>query len=184
MEGKYGQARRVWVMDRGVVSEENLDFLRKRGAKYIVGTTRNALKSFEKELCGQDWAEVEFGVEVKIARHLDYGEEKFILCRSAGRKEKERAILENQIRRLDEKLQKVKTGILAGRLKDAAQIERRLGRWLGRYPKAERLIDAEVIKNGGHPVDLKIVQRPELTDWVEKTTGYYLLRTNLAEEDP
>lgn len=184
MENKYGQARRVWVMDRGMVSEENLDFLSKRGAKYIVGTMRNTLKHFKKELHELNWTEVESGVEVKLARHPDYGEEKFILCRSAGRKEKERAILENQIKQLDEKLQKVKASIIAGRLKDTAQIERRIGRWLGRYPKADRLIDAEVIKDAGCPVDLKIVRRSELSDWSEKTTGCYLLRTNMSEEDP
>ena len=92
MEGKYGKAQRVWVLDRGIVSEENLDFLRERQAKYIVGTPRAVLKKFEKELNVRDWAAVEAGVEVKIVKHPDYGEEKFILCRSEGRKEKERAM--------------------------------------------------------------------------------------------
>jgi len=185
MELKYGKAERIWVLDRGIVSEENLDFLRKRGAKYIVGTPRSLLKKFEKELAEKDWAEVEYGVEAKIARHPDSCEEKFILCRSQGRKEKERAMLKRQVDLLDEKLQKIKSGILGGRLKNDFEIAQRIGLWRGRYPKAERLIDVELIKDpSGRPQDLKIARRMERTDWAEKTNGCYLLRTNLAEEDP
>lgn len=185
MEIKYGKAQRVWVLDRGIVSEENLDFLRKRGAKYIVGTPRSFLKKFEKELTRKDWSQVESGVEVKIARHSDLRQEKFILCRSQGRKAKESAMLKRQVDLLDEKLQKIKSGILKERLKNDFEIAQRVGLWRGRYPKAERLIDVELIKNSnGKPQDLKIQRRMERADWAEKTTGCYLLRTNLAEEDP
>ena len=65
MEAKYGKAQRVWVFDRGIVSEENLGYLRQRGAHYVVGTLRDELKQFEKELCEKTWDEVECGVEVK-----------------------------------------------------------------------------------------------------------------------
>lgn len=185
MESKYGKARRVWVMDRGMVSEENLDFLRGRGAQYIVGTPRAVLKNFEKELNESNWTGIETGVEVKIVKHPDYGEEKFILCRSEGRKEKERAMLERQVQRLDEKLQKIKAAITAGRLTDDFQIAQRIGRWLGRYPKAERLIEVDLIKDAnGHLVDLKIERRMDRADWAEKANGCYLLRTNLTDEDP
>lgn len=185
MEGKYGKAQRVWVLDRGIVSEENLDFLRERKAKYIVGTPRAVLKNFEKELENRDWAAVETGVEVKLVEHPDHGEEKFILCRSEGRKEKERAMLERQVQRLEEKFLGIKAAITAGRLRDEVQAGKRIGRWSGRYPKAERLIDVELIKNSdGQMVDLKIERRMERTDWAEKTAGCYLLRTNLTEENP
>ncbi len=185
METKYGKAQRVWVLDRGIVSEENLDFLRKRGAKYVVGTPRSFLKKFEKELTEKDWAEVEHGVEAKIARHPESGQEKFILCRSQGRKQKERAMLKRQVDLLDEKLQKIKSGILKGRLKNDFEIAQRIGLWRGRYPKAERLIDVDLIKDAnGRSRDLKIARRMSRTDWAEKTHGCYLLRTNLTEEDP
>ena len=185
MEDKYGKAKRVWVLDRGFVSEENLDFLRERGAQYIVGTPRAVLKNFSKELDERDWASVQPGVEVKIVKHPDYGEEKFILCRSEGRKAKERAMLERQVSRLEEKLLKIKAAITAGRLTDEVQTAKRIGRWSGRYPKAERLIDAELVKDAaGRLVDLKIERRMERADWAEKTHGCYLLRTNLTEEDP
>jgi len=185
MEEKYGKAQRVWVLDRGFVSEENLDFLRKRGAQYIVGTLRAVLKDFDGELGKEDWVTVEHGVEVKIVKHPDYGEEKFILCRSEGRKAKERAMLERQVDRLNEKLRGIKAAIVSGRLTEDVQAAKRIGRWSGRYPKAERLIDVELVKNAaGRLVDLKIEQRMERADWVEKTHGCYLLRTNLTEEDP
>lgn len=185
MEVKYGKAQRVWVLDRGIVSEENLDFLRKKGARYIVGTPRSALKKFEKELAEKDWADVGYGVEAKIARHPDHGQEKFILCRSEGRMEKERAMLARQVDGLDEKLQKIRSGVLKGRLKDDFQIAQRIGLWRGRYPKAERLLDVELVKNANRQTkDLKIKRRMDRANWAEKANGCYLLRTNLAEEDP
>lgn len=185
MEEKYGKAQRVWVLDRGFVSEENLDFLRERKAQYIVGTLRAVLKNFDKELGEEDWSAVEHGVEVKIVKHPDYGEEKFILCRSEGRKAKERAMLERQVCRLEEKMQGIKAAIVSGRLTEDVQAAKRIGRWSGRYPKAERLIDVEMVKDAtGRLIDLKIERRMERADWAEKTHGCYLLRTNLTEEDP
>lgn len=157
MEDKYGKAQRVWVLDRGIVSEENLDFLRERGAQYIVGTPRAVLKNFEKELDQRDWLSVEFGVEVKIVKHPDQAEEKFILCRSEGRKEKERAMLKRQLDGFDEKLQKIKVAITSGRLTDDVQAAKRIGLWSGRYSKAVRLIDVELVKDSnGRLIDLKI----------------------------
>ena len=55
MEAKYGKANRVWVMDRGMVSEKNLEFMRKTGARYLVGTPKAMLKKFEQQLLDQNW---------------------------------------------------------------------------------------------------------------------------------
>lgn len=185
MERKFGKAQRVWVLDRGFVSEDNLDFLRQRGARYIVGTQRAVLKDFDKELDARDWSSVEFGVEVKIVKHPDYGDEKFILCRSEGRKEKERAMMARQIQRLDENLQKIKKAIIAGKLKDDCLAATRIGRWSGRYAKASRLIEAKLVKDSaGCLVDLHIERRMDRMEWAEKANGCYLLRTNLTEENP
>lgn len=63
---KYGRERRTWVMDRGTVSEENLEKLRAAGAHYLVGTPKGMLKRFEQRLLDKDWEEVEPGVEVKL----------------------------------------------------------------------------------------------------------------------
>jgi len=68
MEAKYGKANRIWVMDRGMVSEENLDFMRKVDVRYLVGTPKTMLKKFERPLLEQDWEEVQPGVDVKLCR--------------------------------------------------------------------------------------------------------------------
>ena len=66
MENKYGKANRIWVMDRGMVSEDNLDYLRRKGARYLVGTPKAMLKKFEQQLLSQNWEEVQSGVEVRL----------------------------------------------------------------------------------------------------------------------
>ena len=91
VERKYGKARRIWVFDRGVVSEANLEAIRKRGGQYLVGTPRSKMKEFEAELVKDDWQQVRPEVEVKRVA-IPGGEETYILCRTVGRKEKERAI--------------------------------------------------------------------------------------------
>ena len=90
MEAKYGQAQRIWVLDRGMVSEQNLDFLRGRDAKYIVGTPKVMLRKFESALAEGDWHTVQEGVEVKLVAGPQ-GAETFVLRAAAtGAKKKER----------------------------------------------------------------------------------------------
>ena len=93
VERKYGKARRIWVMDRGIVSEENLAAIRRRGGQYLVGTPRSQMKRFEQQLLQDDWVEVRPDIEVKRVA-IPRGEETYILCRTTGRKEKEQAIRE------------------------------------------------------------------------------------------
>src|ERR1700683_5292926 len=84
VERKYGKARRIWVFDRGIVSEENLAAIRKRGGQYLVGTPRRQMKRFEAELLKDDWTQVRADVEVKQIA-IPQGEATYILCRAAGR---------------------------------------------------------------------------------------------------
>src|SRR5712664_953452 len=91
VERKYGKARRIWVFDRGMVSEENLAAIRKREGQYLVGTPRRQMKRFEAELLKDDWTQVRADVEVKRMA-IPQGEETYILCRTAGRREKKKAI--------------------------------------------------------------------------------------------
>ena len=93
VERKYGKARRIWVMDRGRGSEENLAAIRRRGGQYLVGTPRSQMKRFEQQLLQDDWVEVRPDIEVKRVA-IPRGEETYILCRTTGRKEKEQAIRE------------------------------------------------------------------------------------------
>lgn len=185
MEEKYGQAQRVWVMDRGMVSEENLEFLRARRAHYLVGTPKAQLRRYEQALVEEEnWQEVEPGIEVKVLPHPTGGEECFILCRSAARQQKEKAMLELQRQRLQAKLSQIDAA-LRKRPAAAVRIERRIGRWLGRHPAAERLLEVSVVHDAaGLAAGLAMSERSEHSAWTQQAHGAYLLRTNYPERDP
>ena len=106
MEDRYGRADRIWAMDRGMVSEDNMEFLREEGRRYIVGTPKGMLRQFERELLAEDWASIRDGLEVKLCPSPE-GDETFILCRSADRREKEKAMHERFARRIEEGLRKI-----------------------------------------------------------------------------
>ncbi len=127
LEKKHGSLNRVWVMDRGMVSEANLKFLRERGGQYIVGTPKAMLRQFEQHLTTQDWTTAQAGVEVKLVPGPS-GDETFLLARSADRRTKELAMHEKFTARMDEGLQKMQAAAEAGRLKDEATAGERLGR--------------------------------------------------------
>jgi len=187
MEKKYGQARRIWVLDRGMISEENIDFLRTRQAYYLVGTPKSRLKKFQAHLLEQEnWAQVQAGVEVKLVPHPDGGtDEQYVLCRSNARREKEVAMLELARQRLRAQLDKTHASLQKRPARDAGLIERRIGRWLGRFPSAERLITVKVERNAkGHATGLSITEHAERSAWAEHAHGAYLLRTNCPEKDP
>lgn len=185
MEKKYGKANRVWVFDRGVVSEENLLELRKRNAYYIVGTPKSHINKIESDLTEKDWQEVKHGVEVKFINSPDDIKERFILCRSKERTAKEKAIFELQKNRLEEKLKKIQISIQKGKLKNPTVAERRIGRWFGRFTQVERLFDAELIYNEQNQLkDLEITLKKEHLEWEESIQGHYILRTNWDEKDP
>ena len=128
MEAKYGKANRVWVFDRGMVSEKNLEFMREANARYLVGTPKSMLKKFEQDLLEQTWEEVQPGVEVKLVASAQGAEEIFVLCRSRGRKEKENAILERFVNRLGDKLAKLAERAEQGKIRDRQKVERQIGR--------------------------------------------------------
>lgn len=91
MEARYGRADRIWIMDRGMVSEANLAWLREGGRRYLVGTPRSQLQQFREEVSeAENWEQVREGLQVKLCPPAEE-EEIFILCRSAQRKEKEAA---------------------------------------------------------------------------------------------
>jgi len=191
MRDKYGHERRTWVMDRGMVSEDNLELLRNSGAKYLVGTPKSQLKDFEQRLLDQDWETMEPGVEVKLCPAPDGMQETFVLCRSAGRIEKERAIREKQRERLHTALTQLKAHIDAPRraLRGRAQAERRVGRLFQKYPRAARFfrVDIGTVEppdpQGKHRLTMAIVSREDNREWAELSDGCYLLRTNMAPQD-
>jgi transposase len=183
MESKYGKANRVWVMDRGMVSEDNLEFMRSSNARYLVGTPKSLLKKFEQHLLDQDWEEVQPGVEVKICRPPEGADETFVLCRSLGRKEKEKAILNRFVTRLEDKLAALAERAAKGRIRDKQKVERQIGRLLERNSRAAVLFTVTVTdKDNRLLIDVK--KNNERYEWAMETGGSYILRTNWNESDP
>ncbi len=177
VERKYGQARRIWVFDRGIVSEENLQAIRKRGGQYLVGTPRSQMKQFEEELLKDDWTQVRPEVEVKKVA-IPQGEETFILCRTSGRKEKEKAIRNRFSARLEDALQRLAKTIENGRLQDRHKMERRLGRIQASHPEVNDLYDVAV-RDTPKGVRLHWAIKEDRKIWRALREGAYMLRTNL-----
>jgi transposase len=177
VERKYGKARRIWVFDRGIVSEENLAAIRKRGGQYLVGTPRSQMKQFEEELLKDDWSQVRPDVEVKKVA-IAQGEETYILCRTAGRKEKEKAIRSRFSTRMEDALKRLAKTIESGGLKDRNKMERRLGRIQARHSQVNDLY-AVGIHDKPEGVRLIWEIKPDRKVWRGLREGAYLLRTNL-----
>ena len=187
MERKYGRANRVWVMDRGMVSEGNLAFLRRRGGEYLVGTPKAMLRQFEAHLTEQNWQQVQEGVEVKLVPGPE-GDETFVLARSADRREKEKAMHERFAGRLEEGLKKLQASAACGRLKDEAVANRRLGRLHQRYWRAAGAFEVKIERlsppQGKQRLRVTWKCQQRWSDWAALSEGCYLLRTNLNETDP
>ena len=182
VERKYGKARRVWVFDRGIVSEENLEALRRRQGQYLVGTPRAKLKQFERELLEEGWHQVRPEVEVKLVP-TPHGEETYILCRSTARKEKEQAIRSRFSARMEKALRALAKRVADGKLKDRPKIERRLGALQARHPQVADLYSMEVVeREDGLRVEWELIAERE--SWQQAREGAYLLRTNLPDTDP
>ena len=180
VERKYGRARRIWVFDRGIVSEENLAAIRKRDGQYLVGTPRSQMKQFEVELAKDDWAQVRPEVEVKKVA-IPQGEETYILCRTAGRKEKEKAIRNRFSSSMEKALQGLQKTIATGRLKDRNKMERRLGKIQARHPQVNDLYEVS-LRDTAEGVRLSWEMKEDRKSWRESREGAYLLRTNLQAD--
>jgi transposase len=187
VEAKYGRANRIWVMDRGMVSEENLTFIRQRDGYYLVGTPKGMLRQFEQHLTDQDWQEVAPGVEVKLLVGPE-GRETFILARSRERRQKEQAMHQRFLDRMEGALERMASSAATGRLKDPAVAYTRLGRLKERYWRAANAFEVkieEITRSTGKPA-LRITwtRQERWSAWAELSEGCYLLRTNLTETDP
>ena len=177
VERKHGRARRIWVMDRGIVSEENLAAIRKRGGQYLVGTPRSQMKQFEAELLKDDWIQVRPEVEVKKIA-IPQGEETFIMCRTSGRKEKEKAIRKRFSDRMENALKRLAKTIEAGRLQDRNKMERRLGRIQASHPQVNDLYEV-ALRDTAAGVRLHWEIKEDRQVWRGLREGAYMLRTNL-----
>ena len=146
----YGPARRLWIVDRGMVSEDQLALHRQHGDFYIVATPRSMLKRCEKALLEEGWEEAEAGVEIKEVA-LEAGadgkgppwpgvQERFVLCRSRQRIEKDRAIVEKASAGLEKALAALKARIDSGRERSLFKAGQRLGRLRQKYSRASAVV--------------------------------------------
>jgi transposase len=181
IESQYGQANRIWIMDRGMVSEKNIQFLRSGGRRYIVGTPRNQLKRFENELLSHDWQQVYAGLEVKLCPRAD-GQETFILCRSTSRAQKEKAMHERFEKRIEDGLSKLVNSCQIRKQK-VGTLERRVGRLLESNSRAAGLFKVEV-KSGADGRAFLVWKKEEAwREWASHSEGCYMLRTNVNDWD-
>jgi len=197
MEQRYGAAQRVWVMDRGMVSEKNLEFLRQSGRRYLVGTPKALLKKYEQELLSDDWHKIREGIEVKLlpvpAAEDDEADESaprdpaappqqelFLLCRSQDRVQKDEAIVRRFEQRIEERLQAMAARCRKQR-RDVQKVEREVGRMLGQNTRAARLFEVKVERRDDGAAQLTWKKVAGVRDWTTLSAGCYLLRTNVLD---
>jgi len=182
MEKRYGVADRIWVMDRGMVSQKNVDFLRAGNRRYILGASRGNLKRFEKELLSEDWTSIRSGVEVKLCQ-TQGDNEVFILCRSADRRLKEQGIHARFEERIEQGLTQL-TKLCADKPQRPAAVERKVGALLSKNSRAARLFRVEVRPNGNGGCRVIWEKGESQRQWSELSEGCYLLRTNITDWAP
>lgn len=180
MEQRYGKAQRIWVMDRGMVSRANVEFLKEGGRRYIVGTPRTMLRKYEKQLIEKDWSVVREGLEVKLCPDADGGKETFILCRSADRQQKEKAMHERFEKRIEEGLKSL-SELAQKRSMTAVQLAGRVGRLLGQNTRSAGLFKTEVTADEQGNAKLKWEKVESWRSWSNLSEGCYLLRSNVSD---
>ena len=187
MEARYGIAQRIWVMDRGMTSEDNLAWLRETGRRYLVGTPKSELKKWAGAIAeARDWQAVRDGIEAKQCVGPD-GIETFVLIRSVERREKERAMHERFARRIEDGLTRLGARVRrARRALDVRRLERQLGRLLERNQRAAGRYVIDFVPDSTHPAGVRLdwSARPEWDDWARWSEGCYVLRTNVPDWSP
>ncbi|MBE3119882.1 MAG: IS1634 family transposase [Candidatus Atribacteria bacterium] len=179
MERRYGRADRIWVGDRGMVSADNIAFLKQSGRRYIVGTPKSMLKQFERELLSEDWRTIRDGLEVKLCPSPD-GAETFVLCRSRDRRKKEKAMHGHFEQRIEEGLRRIEASCHKQRLQPLI-VAQRLGRLLGQNSRAAGLFETEVRTAADGRASLHWKKIETWRDWAALSEGCYLLRSNVVE---
>jgi transposase len=182
MEQLYGKASRIWVFDRGVSSERNLEALRRAGGLYLVGTPRTLLRKVEAELLEENWTKVREGIEVKRVASPDGSEDTFILCRSTDRRKKEAAIHDRFERRMEERLVRIEASVQSGRLRSRDVLQQRLGRLKLECSRVARAYSFHV-EGDGEALSFSWTKDEAKAQYQRHTEGAYLLRTNLAGHD-
>jgi Transposase DDE domain len=176
IEQRFGTSNRVWVMDRGMISEDTLAFLSEPGRRYLLATRRSALVPFQDELRSPGWQRLPDNPEVEV-KLLQRDQLHYLLARSQPRRHKERAIRRRQRRGLAQALKKLLARVTRGRLKNRDKIVEAIGRFKGRYPKACPFVSIRV---GANPVSLTYTWHVAKFRDALARDGAYLLRSNQA----
>ena len=181
IEGLYGKAQRIWVMDRGIPTEEVLEEMRgsEPPVHYIVGTPKGRLTKFEKRFLEKDWEEVRAGVEVK---DLEETGEHYILARSAKREGKERSMRKRRLKKLWKQLARIR----ATKKQSRDELLMRLGAAKKEAGRAWWLVQIEIPK-AGTAINAKsftyVLRRDKLRQ-VRRREGRYLLRAFVPHAMP
>ena len=187
MEARYGIAERVWVMDRGMMSAENVEWLQETGHRYLLGTAKSELKRWSREIAEErDWQQVHEGVEAKLCPGPQ-GSETFLLCRSADRREKEKAMHERFAKRIEARLERLARRLERSRRPlEREPIDRQIGRILGQNTRAAGRYQIHVVDDAERASRLRLVWsvHPEWDEWARYSEGTYILRTNVSDWTP
>jgi transposase len=183
MEARHGMLGRVWITDRGMASGGNLAWLRQTGRRYIIGAPKSELKKFASALAAADgWRTVHEGVEVKLTSHPET-DETVILCRSADRRSKERAMHDKFSRRIEEALDRLAARIARSKKRlDPAPVNRQIGRILQQNQRAAARFVVELAPDSC-PAGLRldVAYNAAFDDWAALSEGAYLLRSNITD---
>jgi transposase len=183
MEARHGMVGRVWITDRGMASAKNLAWLRETGRRYIIGAPKSELKKFGTELAAATgWRTVQEGVEVKLARHPGT-DETVILCRSADRRSKERAMHDRFSVRIEAALERLAARIARSKKRlDPAPLNRQIGRLLQRNQRSAARFTIALEPDGCPAgVRLRVTYNDAFDDWAALSEGAYVLRSNIAD---
>ena len=179
MEAYYGKADRIWCGDRGMMSKENIEFMKSGNRKYIIGASKGTLKKFERQLLQEDWKTIRQGLEVKLCQSPDDDRETYILCRSQDRKEKEKAMHQRFEQRIDTALEKLRAGCEKRKYKKET-VDRRVGSIMAKNSRAAGLFEVEV-KEANDRTMISWSKKENWRTWATLNEGCYLLRTNVTD---
>lgn len=183
IEARFGAADRVWVMDRGMASKANFEWLINSGRRYLIGACRSDIRRFEQELIeAKDWQRIRDDIEVKLCPSPN-GIETYILCRSEARKEKDRAIVGRAAERLSVCLERLRNRLAkAKKPVDSARVNQQVGRMLAKHSRAAKRFVIDVQTSAAHLSGLELVVQDNAAwqSWTERSAGCYLLRSNVS----
>ena len=176
VEQRYGRAQRIWVMDRGIPTEDSLAKMRTLGASYLVGTPKGRLNKLEQSFVAQPWAQVREGVQVK---RLATEEDVYVLAQSDARIDKERAMRRKRLRRYVSRLQ-----ALQGQALTRDQLLMKLGAAKHDAGRAASLVKVTIAKDAATTASVEFRLDRDRLRQVRRREGRYLLRTNLTAGAP